>query len=69
MMNYLSQYITGILRLSHILYGNDALSETYNKYILIIVHTFIKDTERLKNWGVQKVLSRMQLHAGCLSSH
>ena len=31
MMNDLSQYITGIPRLSHILYGNDALSETYNK--------------------------------------
>ena len=29
MMNDLSQYITGIPRLSHILYGNDALSETY----------------------------------------
>ena len=49
MMNDLSQYITGIPRLSHILYGNDALSETYNKYIFIIVHKFIKDTERFKN--------------------
>ena len=49
MMNDLFQYITGIPRLSHILYGNDALSETYNKYIFIIVHKFIKDTERFKN--------------------
>ena len=49
MMNDLSQYTTGIPRLSHILYGNDALSETYNKYIFIIVHKFTKDIERFKN--------------------
>ena len=49
MMNDLSQYITGIPRLSHIPYGNDALSEMYNKYIFIIVHTFIKDTKTFKN--------------------
>ena len=49
MMNDLSQYITGIPRLQHILYGNDARSETYNTYIFIIVHKFIKDTERFKN--------------------
>ena len=48
MLHDLSQYIIGIPRLSHILYGNDALSETCNKYIFIIVHKFIKDTERFK---------------------
>ena len=48
MMNNLSQYIIGIPRLSYI-YGNDALSDTYNKYIFIIVHKFINDTERFKN--------------------
>ena len=49
MMNDLSQYINKIPKLSHILYGNDALAETYNTYIFIIVHKFIKDTERFKN--------------------
>ena len=48
MMNYLTQYITGIPRLSHIPYGNDALSETYNKYIFIIVHQFIRILKDLK---------------------
>ena len=46
---YRVQFITGIPRLSHILCGNDALSETYSKYIFIVVHKCIKDTERFNN--------------------